>query len=332
MTKVANSQQKISHIVQKAKKSMETAGGLQSVYFVGCGGSWSASHLATCLLERENTSKWVIGHPISKEFVLAPPHTVGKRSIVIVTSMKATKESVEALQLAKDRGAFTIAITGFDDSEMAQTADEYVVYTHSENWTCAFHNPAVALRISYEILNQFEGYSLYQKAIQAIDSTNEIFEQEAKKFKPNAIKFGMDYKDSELFHVFSCGTMFGAGYTAAYCHLIEMQQRNAIPINCGEYFHGAFEATTPDQPSILFIGRGPTRSMDLRVKKFLEQFCQNLTIIDSADFQFGQIDEQIADYIAPLIMSPLFRMYVEEMANVRNHPMTKRRYMWRFDY
>ena len=325
-------QEQIVEIIQKAKAYLEERGGLRTVYFVGCGGSWASETVAACFVERENTSHWAVGHRNSSEFVDTLPRSVDGQALVIVTSMKATAESVESLRAAKGRGAYTIAITGGPETQMAKTADDFIVYTHSENWTCAFHSPAVALRLGVEILRQFEGYPRYEKMVAALDSLNGRYEKLEKAYMPRAIRFGVEHRNEPLFHVFSCGCMYGAGYTASYCHFAEMQQRNAIPLNCGEYFHGAFETTVPEQPSVLFMGLGKTRPMDERAKRFLTQFCDKLTVVDAAEFGLEDLDEEIAEYIAPLLLSPLFKVYVERLAEERQHPMTMRRYMWKMDY
>lgn len=325
-------QTQIIEMIQKAKVHVDQNGGLHSVYFVACGGSWASQCCGYMLVENKNTMELSTGHVNSNEFVHAMPRTVNGNSIVIVTSMKATAESVEALRAAKRAGAYTIAITGGSTTLMAQTADSFVVYTHSENWTCAQHSQAMSVRIGAEILHQFQNWEKYDQMIEALDSLNERYEKVLAAHQRPAIKFALDYKNEPLFHIFSCGTMYGAGYGAAYCHLMEMQQLNAIPVNSSEYFHGFFESTTPDLPSVIFMNLGSTRALDERALRFLRQFCDRLVVLDAADYGLEDIDGEIVEYIAPLITSPLFRMYVEKLSVERKHPMSTRRYMWKFDY
>lgn len=326
-------QENIVSIVRDAKNALDQRGGLKAVYFVGCGGSWAASYTAFDFVFHENTSMLVVGHINSNEFVHAVPKSVGPNTLVIVTSMKATPESVEALRTAKGKGAYTIAVTGGPETLMAKTADRFVVYTHSEHYTCAFHSVAVNLRIGVELLDQYEGYPYYSQMLAAIDSTDERLEQLCKQYATRGIRFAVDHRDKKIFHVFSSGSMYGVGYSEAYCHFAEMQQLNAIPFNSAEFFHGPFEVTVPDQPSILFINLGRTRDLDLRAERFLEKFCDYLTILDAADFGLDDICAEVQEYVAPLLMGPTFRYaYVERLAEERQHPMTMRRYMWKFDY
>ncbi len=325
-------QKEIVNLIQKCKEYIDKNGKLRSVYFVACGGSWASQCCGFMLLENQNALGLATGHVNSNEFVHSMPRTVNRNSVVIVTSMKATAESVEALTAAKAAGAYTIAITGGPTTLMAETADGFVVYTHSENWTCAMHSQAMSVRIAAEILNQFDTFGKYGATIEALDSLNERYEAVRQRNLTRAIRFALDYKDEKLFHIFSCGAMYGAGYGAAYCHLMEMQQLNAIPVNSSEYFHGIFESTVPELPSVIFMNLGSARELDERALKFLKQFSNRLVILDAAEFGLDDVDAGIVEYIAPLITSPLFRMYVEKLSVERKHPMQLRRYMWKFDY
>ena len=36
--------------------------------------------------------------------------------------------------------------------------------------------------------------------------------------------------------------------------------------------------------------------------------------------------------VNPFVITAVFRVYAEELAEVRQHPLTKRRYMWKLEY
>ena len=65
---------------------------------------------------------------------MRPRRNVDKNTLVIGTSTKATAETVEALKVAKAKGAVTIGLSGYADSLTAQTADYYVTYYHADEW------------------------------------------------------------------------------------------------------------------------------------------------------------------------------------------------------
>ena len=53
-------QENIVSIIRDAKNALDQRGGLKAVYFVGCGGSWAASHTAFDFVSHENTSMLVV--------------------------------------------------------------------------------------------------------------------------------------------------------------------------------------------------------------------------------------------------------------------------------
>ena len=53
-------QENIVSIIRDAKNALDPRGGLKAVYFVGCGGSWAASHTAFDFVSHENTSMLVV--------------------------------------------------------------------------------------------------------------------------------------------------------------------------------------------------------------------------------------------------------------------------------
>ena len=73
--------------------------------------------------------------------------------------------------------------------------------------------------------------------------------------------------------------------------------------------------------------------MDSRALTFLERFDAKTTVIDAKDFGLGSLlTGGVAEYYSPMVISAVLRIYAEQLAIVRNHPLTKRRYMWKLEY
>jgi fructoselysine-6-P-deglycase FrlB-like protein len=78
---------------------------------------------------------------------------------------------------------------------------------------------------------------------------------------------------------------------------------------------------------------GRTRDMDSRALDFLNRFEAKTTLVDAKDFGLGSvIAKEVVDYFNPILISGVLRVYAEQLAKVRNHPLTKRRYMWKLEY
>nr|WP_246869643.1 hypothetical protein [Priestia megaterium] len=41
--------------------------------------------------------------------------------------------------------------------------------------------------------------------------------------------------------------------------------------------------------------------------------------------------KKVVDYVNPMLITGVIRVYAEQLAIARNHPLSKRRYMWKLD-
>ena len=116
------------------------------------------------------------------------------------------------------------------------------------------------------------------------------------------------------------------------CHFMEMQWKHAVCLHTGEYFHGSFETTDRALPMVLLMSEGRTRPLDERCLRFLEQYAENYITIDFQELNAGRIDPEVAEFFNPVVLIPIERFYVAQMAELRGHSMDERRYMWKVPY
>lgn len=321
----------IKPMINEIKQKIDKAGGLKAVYFVACGGSQAAIYPANYLIQSEgkNIATAIFN---SNEFVHATPAALDKQTICIICSRNATPETVEAVRVANEKGAITIAMTGSPDTLMAENGQYKVVYSNGDDQIYSQGNQALVLKLGFEILNQFEDYENYVAAMNAFEKIDEIVEQGKENMLDRAQKFAREFKDDEVFYVLGSGPLFGTAYTMACCHFMEMQWKHAVTLNSGEFFHGPFETTKEDLAIILLKSTGRTRPMDERVEKFLEEYGERYIIIDADELGLNQIDSSVAEFFNPVVMIPIERFFVYQMSLVTNHSMDERRYMWKVPY
>lgn len=327
--------QEVIQVMERAKAALEANGGLKQVIFVACGGSLASSYPARYLLNQESSLR-VQGYN-SSEFVNATPKSVDKNTLVIGTSTKATPETVEAIKTAKARGAVTIGLSGYADSLTAQSADCFITYYHADEW---YQDPTLvhcnsqgtALKIAFWLLKEYDNYASYDKALEAFEKMPEIYGKAYQSVKADAAKFAMTYKDDAVWNVMSSGAAWEVAYSDAFCFFQEMQTVHCVPIHSGEYFHGAFETCDKDLAILLFKSVGRNRPLDDRAERFLEKFGGHHWIIDAKELGLDQLDESVAEYFNAMMMHPISKQFISAMGDVRMHPMTHRRYMWKFDY
>lgn len=321
----------IKEMVKEIKKKMEAVGGLKAIYFVACGGSQAAIYSAKYLIQCE--AKGIATEIFnSNEFVHATPNMLDERCICVICSLKATAETVEAVKVANERGAITVAMTGFPDTEMAKNGQHVIIYSHGDEQIYSKANQALSLKFCFEVLHQFENYPYYEEAMKAYDYIDDIVAKGKKAIVPTAEKFAEDFKDDEVFYVLGSGPAYATAYTMACCHLMEMQMKHCVYLHSGEYFHGPFETTDETVPVILIKSVGKTRPLDDRVERFLTKFAPRRMVLDMQDLDIENIDENVVEYFASVLMIPIERFIVSKMAEIRGRSMDDRRYMWKFEY
>lgn len=323
--------EKIKQIVSEIKEKLAPKGGLKHVYFVACGGSKAAIFPGLYLLQSEAKTFSATTYT-SNEFVHATPKELDERCVAVICSLKATPETVKAVETANAKGAITIAMTGSMETGMAKVGQYVVVYSNGAPQDYSNSNQACSLRIGFELLHQIEGWDKYDKAMDAYQYINEIVDEAKKDCLPAAQAWAEKEKDEPVFYVLASGSNYGVAYSMCCCHFMEMQWKHAVCLHTGEYFHGPFETTDKKLPMVLIMGEGRTRALDERCLKFLKTYAENFIVIDFKELNKGRIDPDVVEFFNPVVLIPIERYYVFQMSQVTGHSMDERRYMYKVEY
>ena len=323
--------QTVKEIIAEIKQALEAKGGLKHVYFVACGGSKAAIFQGLYLLQSEAKTFGATTYT-SNEFVHATPKELDERCIAVICSLKATPETVEAVKTANAAGAVSIAMTGSMETGMAKVGQYVVTYSNGDDQVYSDSNQSNSLRIGFELLHQFEGWANYDKAMDAYAQLDAMIDEAKQELLPAAQAWAAKVKDEPVFYVLASGSNYGVAYSMCCCHFMEMQWKHAVCLHTGEYFHGPFETTDKQLPMILLMGEGRTRALDERCLKFLQTYAENFITIDFAKINKGRIDPSVVEFFNPVVMIPVERYYVSQMAELRGHSMDERRYMWKVEY
>lgn len=321
-----NTRQIISEIKEKQ-------GDIKSVIFVGCGASKADLYPAKYFLDG-NAKNLRVSHYTANEFNYATPEAVNETAIVISASLGgSTPETVQANARAKELGAHVITLTRSVGSALTKDADYIIYHRFDESYSAKLEKMGYALELAMEILEQFEGYEYYKEMQEAFSKIYTLADEAAASARLYAKKFAEEYKDAPVIYVMSSGATHEVAYSTSICLMMEMQWINSGTFHSGEFFHGPFEIVEKDVPFILLMNDGRTREIDSRALTFLNRFEAKTTVIDALDFGLsGVISKSVRDYFNPMLITAVFRVYAEELSYARQHPLTKRRYMWKLEY
>ena len=321
----------VKEIVSEIKEIMALRGGLKHVYFVACGGSKAAIFPGLYLLQSEARSFGATTYT-SNEFVHAVPKELDERCLAVICSLKATPETVEAVKTANRAGAITIAMTGNMETGMAKVGQYVVTYSNGDEQIYSDSNQSNSLRIGFELLHQLEGWDKYEKAMDAYKYIDDIISEGKEHLLADAREWAEREKDEPIFYVLASGPNYGVAYSMCCCHFMEMQWKHAVCLHTGEYFHGPFETTDKELPMVLLMSEGRTRALDERCLRFLNTYAKNFIVIDFKELNQGRIDADVAEFFNPVVLIPIERYYVAQMAEIRGHSMDDRRYRWKVEY
>lgn len=306
---------------------------VKSVFFVGCGASKAELYPGKYFLE-ENAKNLRVSLYTANEFNYATPVSVDNTAIVITCSLGGnTPETVKATSLAKSLGAHVIAVTHTANSPITKDADYVVEHGFEVSYSAKLEKMTKVLTLAVEILNQYEGYKHYDKMIYGLEKIYGLIDQAVTTVVPQAKAFAEAYKDAPVIYLMSSGATHEVAYAFSICLMMEMQWINSGSFHDGEFFHGPFEIVDKNVPFVLLMNDGKTRPMDSRALTFLQRFDALTTVIDAKDFGLSSIaSKEVIDYFNPMLITAVLRVYAEQIAILRNHPLTKRRYMWKIEY
>ena len=305
---------------------------VENVAFVGCGASKSELYPAKYFLA--NASKKLrVAHFTANEFNYDTPDWLGANTVVITASLGGnTPETVQANSVAKAAGAAVIAITHAAGSPLTKEADFAIVHGFEANYAAKLEKMGYAMALALELVQQVEGYDKYEQMLAGFDKIFEVCENAAQSARKAARKFAEQYKDAPVVYIMSSGASAEVAYSSSICLMMEMQWINSGSFHAGEFFHGPFEIVDKDVPFILLMNDGKTRSVDARALTFLQRFDAMTTVVDAKDYGLSGVVGDVATYFDPLLHTAVFRVYAEELSYARQHPLTKRRYMWKLEY
>lgn len=305
---------------------------INRVIFTGCGASMADLYPGYYFISHES-KRFLSAFMQANEFNYDTPQDVGENTIVITASLGGTTpESIEATKHARELGAHVITLSHMPNSPIINAAEYGLVHGFEEDYAHKTEKMTLALKLAIEIVNQFEGYEFYEDAQKAFDGLFDLINQEAAMVDPAAEEFAARYKDEKNIYVIGSGASADVAYSTASFLFMEMQWISAPTIHSGELFNGPFEMALKDTPYLLFMNDGKTRHLDARAMAFLQRFDTKLTIIDAKDHGLASIaSKNVIDYFNPMLLTGVMRVYAEKLAAARQHPLTKRRYMWKLE-
>lgn len=304
--------------------------GVENIFFVGCGGSLAIMYPCWYIMQQESKIPSYIFN--AGEFNNLRHKMFGEKSVIITASYSGTTpETNKAVEIAKEKGATSIGLTGKADSPLGKAVD--YCFVNNAKLGATDSNMIMIYQIFLRLMEKLEGYDRYEEIVKAIDTLpvslpaiKELAEEKAKEFAKT-------YKDETHFFTIGSGLGWGEAYAYGICILEEMQWLFGQPVRAEEYFHGSFEIVTEEGPNLIILkGEDFARPLVERVIDFSKRYTDRMVIIDTKDYPLPGVAEDLRPYFTPMILSAVLARFSDNLAEIRKHPLSIRRYMGKVSY
>ena len=256
--------------------------GYNKVFIVGCGGSLVPGMLGKYLLDKYSNIHCEAYTGF--EFTTRAPRMLDEKSSVILISHSGKYEEVlGSVDLAKARGAATLAITKDADTDLARATDAFLGYELGYKVGAVTLSKQTLIYMLCGNIIETQGdprgnnilaglKTLPLKLVQVREGTREKGKAIAKEFA-----------DTNRFYVLGSGPLYSVAYLFSVSLLMEMLWIDACPVHAGEFRHGPFEVVNENTSLIFLLGTDDSRPVTERALNFSKKYNARTAIFDAQD-------------------------------------------------
>ncbi|MEJ1089652.1 SIS domain-containing protein [Microbacterium sp. Mu-80] len=300
--------------------------GIDNVLLIGSGGTY-AQMWPYELLARER-SAIPIRAAIAAELVVAGDALLGERTAAVFTSVSGTTEDiVRAVDYVREKGATTVAFTGYPESPIAQGVDHALI-SEPKTWPFDMQMLLLIGRL-LERRDEFDGYTSLADELQNLPDALVAVAEQAE---PVAAAFADAHKDTDYYFLIGGGPIWAFTYLYSMCILEEMQWLRTTRVHSAEFFHGSLELLEKDTSVIIFQGEDQTRGLTDRAESFAKRVSKDVTVFDTRDYALEGFSPENRALIAPIVLDTVMGRVSKHLERVRDHSLDLRRYYRVMDY
>jgi fructoselysine-6-phosphate deglycase len=306
------------------------SGGARNLFFLGAGGAGVLMQPAADLLRHRSSFPVYLEH--AAEIMETGSANLGPGSIVVIPSLSGTtKEAVDVLAYAQSLGATVIALTGHEDSPVADRADlNFTAFAEDDTSSESFYLQSLILVLS--ILEHQGLYPEYEQTVSQLALLPELLLEVKRTFEPRAADIAETIKDDEYHILSGAGPSWTEAWYYGTCILEEMQWIRTRPVHASDFFHGTLELLEPGVSLILFKGEDASRPLAERVESWAPTITDRFTVIDAAAFELPGLSEDVRALIPHVLIATVLERVSAHLEVLRDHPLTTRRYYRRAAY
>lgn len=316
---------------EAAAKAAEAiaAKGYSNVFFIGCGGTYAHYLSFKYMLDSQST---IESHALpAAEFMLMGHKRFSKDSICVFSTRSGnTKEIVAAAEFCQKAGATVVMYAAIAGTPACEFADHlFINFAEDDHLGESIY--LINLAFVFGLMHHNGDFPGYNRFLEQLGQITPYLVEAKRSYEDRCRALAERHKDTDYHMVIGSGSVWGEAYDYAMCILEEMQWIRTKSIHAAEFFHGTLELVEKDTSLLLFYGEDETRPLMDRVMNFAQKVTGEIAVFDTKDVDLP-LDEEFRKFLSPMIIYVLTERFSAHLAEIRNHPLSTRRYYRQFDY
>jgi fructoselysine-6-phosphate deglycase len=316
-------------LIDCVRRQAETKG-IETVHFLGAGGANILMLPAVQLLQNESTVTSYAPHPA--ELVEVGSRRIGEQTLVVAPSLSGTtRETVDALEYCRDRGATTIALTGHADTPVAKAA-EHVFVNFAEDDTSSESFYVQSLVIALSVMNERAELADLDQIVSELAKLPEALLAAKERVEPHADDLAHALARDRYHIVSGAGSCWAEALYYGMCILEEMQWIRTRPVHASDFFHGTLELVEPGVSVLLLKGEDTARPLVDRVERFAREHTDKVHVLDTLDYLLVGLSPRTRALVSPIVLATVLERISAHLEVITDHPLTTRRYYRKVSY
>lgn len=304
--------------------------GADNLVLTGAGGVQILMQPAHRLLRTRST--FPVHYEMGAELVHTDSVHLTDRSIVLLSSLSGTTaEAIEVVRFAQSKGATVVTLTGHAGTPIADLADHNFT-SFAEDDTSAEMFYLLSLVAALAILDHRGEVANHAETLDELKRLPEQLIAVKAQFEERARELAEAYRHEPYLMITGAGSVWPEAHYYGMCILEEMQWIRTRPVHASDFFHGSLELVERDVGVLVLQGEDACRPLTERVARFLPRVTERMQVVDAAAFDLPELSSATRALISPVLLATALERLSAHLEQVRDHPLTTRRYYKKLDY
>ncbi len=290
---------------------------IEKIYFVACGSPLCAAQTAKLLFDRyssihcEAYSGW--------EFIDNGPFKLDASCAVIALSdYGKTEEVIQSLEIARKKGALTIAFTKKATNPIANVGEFLVAYEAECIWEIHL---LLCYFLALFFIDKTQPHPEVKKIRDDLYKLPDVLAKLVINYEQTGKELGAKASKWPLIYTVAAGPLRPLAYKEGMITMMEFTWTHGSVFESGEFRHGPLEIVEKDVPFMFLMGTDESRHTTERAIKFTKQFTENIIVIDYAEFADG-----LHPALAPFVLFVPLEWLCYYLSIYKDHNPDDRRY------